>query len=172
MDPRRETRIKWVGGELLYRERGGDWAAMQEAIEDAERRAVDLRPAWNDFQGVWWSQNEDMFDSQGVPPWADLSPRYAAWKEEAFPDAGILERTRRLRDSLTGPGPDSVYIMTPRTLKMGTRVPYSDVLQEGTDNMPAREHNILFDESFMILVEMVGEYVTEPLDKAFGPAAS
>jgi DNA recombination-dependent growth factor C len=55
---------------------------------------------------------------------------------------------------------------------MGTRVPYSDVLQEGTDNMPAREHNILFDESFMILVEMVGEYVTEPLDKAFGPAAS
>jgi hypothetical protein len=61
-----------------------------------------------------------------------------------------------------------VFIATPRTLKLGTSVPYSDPHTLGTGAIPVREHNVLLEETFETLVRMVGAYVTFPMNEAFG----
>lgn len=169
---RRETRIKLIGGELIYRERGGDWASMAAAVTETKRRAFDLREPFAAFEEVWYEQNEMIFAEEGIPHWAALSPRYAKVKAHDFPDQGILRATDRLYESLTSRTHDTVFKVTQRTIKLGTAVPYSDSLQGGAGTMPAREHNILLDETFNGLVETVGQYVTFPMNEAFGGPAT
>ncbi len=83
------------------------------------------------------------FDGEGVGTtgrWAQLSPKYAAWKAKHFPGAPILQRTRALMAGLT----DSSATTARRevsndALSFGTAgVGYASFHQTGTQKMPAR----------------------------------
>lgn len=56
--------------------------------------------------GVWFkARMGDVFGSEGAasgPRWADLTPAYAAWKQEHYPGRPIGVLTGALRSSLTG----------------------------------------------------------------------
>ena len=69
--------------------------------------------------------------------WPDLNPAYAAWKARHFPGTKILERTRRLRESLAhGGNSDTVIEAGPRTLRFGTRVWYARFHQDTRPFLP------------------------------------
>jgi hypothetical protein len=59
--------------------------------------------------------------------WPDLEPRYAAWKARHFPGRKILERTRRLRNSLApgASGSDTLIQVRPLEVRIGSRVWYA-----------------------------------------------
>jgi len=85
-------------------------------------------------------ETEGELDGYGSYGWADLDPAYAEWKTRHFPGTKILERTRRLRDSLApgSTGPDTVIEAGPTMLQYGTRVPYAKFHEEGTRRMRRR----------------------------------
>lgn len=105
-------------------------------VLDAATEAVsDLTPAWEQIAEDFRAEEEERF---GGGEWAPLSPAYAAWKARHFPGKGILRRTGRLYESLTGESQDSVADIEPLRLTLGTRTPYAVFHQRGTSRMPAR----------------------------------
>ena len=173
------TRVKVIGAELSYKERGSDkeWGAMSKAIRDVNRRAHRLQVPFMDFKKVWFAQNMRIFEAEGIPRWAPLSPSYEAWKRTVVGDVPILQLTGRLGRSLTQDTEDTLYSVHPKSLQMGTHVPYSGPLQgdanrpdgmEAKGNLPPREHDVLLPETFAILTTMVGSYIELPLEEAIG----
>jgi phage gpG-like protein len=158
----RETRIKLLGGELIYRQKGDTIASMRRYLEGIKRRALNLAPVFLRFRDVWFEQNERVFAAEGLPTaWPALSPAYAAWKQRNFPGKTILRRTDRLFGSLTSMAPDTIFQATPRTLRMGSRVPYFMAHQVGAGNLPARPPLVLLPETFSELHMMVMDFVVE-----------
>lgn len=99
-------------------------AAISERLKD-----------WKSFWvGVFlpWYQEEvqQNFETEGELTrygWPDLNPAYAQWKSRHFPGTKIMERTRRLRNSLAvgATGPDTYVQVRPLEAGIGTRVPYA-----------------------------------------------
>lgn len=58
---------------------------------------------------------------EGDGKWADLSARYAAWKQRKFPGAKLLTRTGRLRSAAVNPETS----IKPTQLRMTIDVPYA-----------------------------------------------
>lgn len=109
-----------------------------------------LRPFWvGEFLPRYQEEIAQNFETEGefsgvVSGWPELSPQYAAWKSRHFPTAKILERTRRLRNSLTpgagafdsGNSRDTVMQAGPTSLRFGTRVRYARYHTEKRPFMP------------------------------------
>lgn len=162
------TRIKVLGVELSYRMPMEAWGQLSAVIKDVQKRSSKLTVPFQQFQQVWFEQNYRIFTSEGIPPWAPLNEDYAKWKNTmGFDQEGrpILQLTGRLARSLTSETPDTIYHAKPKSLQFGTAVEYSSILQDGTDNMPARPHDILLPETFDVLVNMVGQYIELPLEE-------
>jgi len=96
-------------------------------------RLQDLRPAWSYIREDFWLLEREQFESEGkyVGGWPALSPRYAAWKAQHFPGRKILELYGRLKASMTGMTPDTVWQAEPQKMTIGTTVPYAAVHQTG-----------------------------------------
>jgi phage gpG-like protein len=115
-----------------------------------------------DFRDFWTStlaprffdEIQRNFDLEGklVGGWAPLSPAYREWKRAHYPGRRILERTLRLRQSLTwnagrfslgggrgNLGRDGIFRPTPTDVEMGTSVPYASFHQDGA---PARQRGL------------------------------
>lgn len=106
---------------------------------------------WREFWVKWFGPKffEDVqanFDREGaaVGGWKPLSPAYAAWKARHYPGRKILERTLRLRRSLTwhgglfasggfrgGLGREGIFRPNRTSLEAGTGVPYGLYHQRG-----------------------------------------
>jgi phage gpG-like protein len=154
------TRIKLLGGELLQGDPTQQNVVIRNALVESKRRAHDLRPVYERWLPTWLEQNRRVFAAEGLPgPWAPLSPAYAAWKAKRYPGKSILRRTDRLYESLTQRSPDTVWEITPRTIRFGTRVPYWKYHQTGTRRMPARPPLVLLDATWQDLVRQVNAYV-------------
>jgi hypothetical protein len=103
-------------------------------LANLSERLTDWRTFWVEyFLPRYTEEVQQNFETEGelVGGWPDLSPSYAAWKTRHFPGTRILERTRRLRNSLShgaGSGPDTVLQVRPLELRWGTKVPYSKYL--------------------------------------------
>lgn len=92
-----------------------------------------------DWRGFWVSyflpryieRIQQNFETEGElssrAGWPELNPTYAAWKARHFPGTKILERTRRLRNSLShgATGSDTALQVRPLQLVYGSRVPYA-----------------------------------------------
>ena len=109
--------------------RGGLYYFPSQLLTFAER-LKNWRPFWvQRFAPKYLEQVQQNFATEGglVGGWPGLSPRYAAWKARHFPGTKILERTRRLRESLApsaiSGNRDLVLQVGPRDLRIGTRVP-------------------------------------------------
>ena len=100
----------------------------------------DIFKAWGkDFR----ERQHSVFRSEGAfegrQRWQELSPAYKDWKDIYYPGANILERTRRLWDSLVSEGdPDHVYSVSKDEFKIGTSVPYAIFHQRG-QGVPQRK---------------------------------
>ena len=83
----------------------------------------------------------DTFKRRGLPgrPWVPLSARYAAWKAQRRPGAGILEFDGDLEASMTTPR-GGVFKVTRTGFEVGTDVPYARFHQDGSPSthLPAR----------------------------------
>lgn len=152
---RGKSLIRITGGVLEVDAQSGgrmvqNWAAIP-------RRTGHLEAAWTEWLPIWYRANRAMFKSQG-PGWATLSgnpgsqnPRgwYGPWKRGAYPGKGILRREDFLYRSLTTRGARySIADIGARTLRLGSSLAYSPILQEGSAHMPARPHVLVSREAF------------------------
>lgn len=111
-------------------------------------KAHDLRGAWVDIQADFIQGQKAQFSSQGRAGsggWAALSPRYAAWKSRRYPGRKILERTGKLKKSLTDKNAEGHVFVSSRTaMSIGTAVrsrsgfPYPVAHQKGGRHLPKR----------------------------------
>lgn len=91
---------------------------------------TDLSPAFEEMAdafGQWEAQAFSSGGSSSGGGWAARKPPTGGWP--------ILQRTGRLRGSLTGP---SVRQIGPKRMELGTNVPYARYHQTGTSRMVAR----------------------------------
>lgn len=92
-------------------------------------RAEDLSPAWPFVQAEFFKIMDRAFRSEGASggmPWAPLKlstarQRFAQGYGAFHP---ILQRIKRLRRSLTQPHADNLAAGTPRSIALGSDVPY------------------------------------------------
>lgn len=143
-----------------------DLSGLVHLLEGMQRRAGDLRPAWERWGDDVADALRDQFHTEGArfgEAWAALSPRYAAWKTLHFPGKTVLRRTDRLYASLTH-RPFAVERVHADSAEFGTDVPYAIFHQRGTRFMPARP--IISDDSELIdkARRLVARHITEGLD--------
>lgn len=100
-------------------------------VVNITERLKDWRSFWTERYIPWYQgEIQQNFETEGELTrngWPDLTPAYAAWKARHFPGTKIMERTRRLRDSMSvgAVGPDTVLQVRPLEAVIGTRVPYA-----------------------------------------------
>jgi len=124
----------------LYYEVDGD-VQMARSLSRFGEGVKDMRPAFKQIMDAFFQIEKKQFESEGSygsGGWESLSPNYEAWKSRNFPGASILQRTRRMVQSLTGETSDTVKVMNPKDFRVGTRVPYAGYHQTGTGRMPRR----------------------------------
>lgn len=119
----------------IFEGRGGQRGPLRfpSILVQFSKQISDWRRFWAEvFIPRYLNKVQQNFQSEGElstrAGWPDLSPRYAAWKSRHFPGRLILERTRRLRNSLSFSGlggGDQVLEARPTSLRLGTRVPYA-----------------------------------------------
>jgi phage gpG-like protein len=123
-------------------------AQFDRSFNRVEGHIKDLRPIWDRVERVFYRIEEEQFKSEGAKgrsgKWAKLSPEYAARKAIDYPGKLILERTGKLKSSLTSKTSDTVLIKEKQEFGFGSSLFYARFHQTGTKNMPARE---LFDFS-------------------------
>jgi phage gpG-like protein len=103
----------------------------------------DFREVWPEIRMYWVRANVEHFESEGArggQKWQPLSANYAKWKAKKYPGKPILVRTGRLFRSLTlgGFGTDIINDEQPRSLTLGTAVPYAKYHQRGTSRLAQR----------------------------------
>lgn len=88
---------------------------------------------------------DEVFNLEGIPRWATLTPGYATRKAKLFPGAKILQATGALRKSLTSKGGrGSIYKLTKDRLEIGTSLSVGRwnlglLHQEGRGRLPERQ---------------------------------
>jgi hypothetical protein len=158
----RDTVVKLLGGDLLYREPGQSLTTARETLRGIRRRALDLRRPFQMFRPIWQDSIRKVFAAEGLPaPWPELSPAYAAWKSKKYPGKPMMRATDRLYESLVADTRDTIWEATPRTIRFGTRVQYFGPNQRGVPsrNLPRRPTLVLLPEVFSELARMATWYV-------------
>jgi phage gpG-like protein len=152
-----DTRVKFSFGAIEFNVTGLDEAIMY--VDDLVRRSANLSAPFQRFQKYWFDDIDDNFAAGGgVVEWPALSPAYAADKAIRYPGQPIMRASDRLYESLTSQTGDTVWQVTPRTIVFGSKVPYFEYHQTGTNKMPARPVLVLSDQAARKLMSMVEEY--------------
>lgn len=102
--------------------------AVRAKVAGMAALADDLSPTWPAVEHTFREIETGQFSSEGSAgqsgKWQDLSAKYTEWKLKRFPGAKILERTGRLRDSLTDRTGDSFVRPERHRLTIGSKVEY------------------------------------------------
>ena len=117
---------------------------FSRAIDTGILRGLNLTQPFGLIANEFYQSMTEVFATEGAfegrNRWQELSPAYAKGKTKHYPGKKILDRTGRLKKSLTIKGSsDSVLEITPNSLKIGTKVPYSIYHQKGTSRVPMRK---------------------------------
>lgn len=122
---------------------------LLDAFRTLGERCEDLRPYWPRFETAFYLRELNLFAGQGEGYWVPLSPSYEKWKKNAAPGQPLMVLSGSLRESLTdAKGEGAVVNEQPRSLEIGTSVPYAAFHQTGTSRMPARPP-IVVDEKLV-----------------------
>ena len=157
----KRTLVKMVGGELLARSEGDDLATLTKSYANIARRTGHLEAAFAAWVKVWHKQERRLFKAQGDPAgsWKPLKRGYERWKRINYPGKPVLVRENALIRSLTGRTRHSVIEVRPRTLRLGTKLFYSAILQEGGPHMIARPHVLVMQDAFNELSRLTTEEI-------------
>lgn len=107
----------------------------------------DLTPAFREIAAGFYEGERRQFETQGTyggEAWAPLSPAYAAWKAQHYPNKGILYRTNQLFHAATGDASAGAKLeIKPMEMVLGIDAESSVAArarfhQTGTKRMPAR----------------------------------
>lgn len=103
----------------------------------------DFTEFWEGRFKIWWYalRQLDYAAAGGTTGsmWAPLSDDYRKWKNRHYPSAPLLVLRGPMKASLIAPdAPGSVWRPSPRSLEVGSSVPYAIYHQNGTGRMPAR----------------------------------
>lgn len=114
-----------------------------EALDTASKRAKDLRPVWPKVIADFVAMNKKTFQLQGASPgwarWEAINSKWREWKKTHGFEEGILRMTGALRSSLVDSADPGFYKQaTMRNLRVGTKVPYASIHNEGR-GVPVRE---------------------------------
>jgi len=110
---------------------------------------IHMRRRSNNFSPVFTKALRDIekeearhFASRGSGTWPPLAASTRAQKRREGFQAGLLQRTGALRESLVSGGPGGVRNITPKTLEFGTSVDYAGYhfhgAQKGNWRLPVR----------------------------------
>ena len=113
---------------------------LERTIDRTIDRAEDASPAWEAIANSLVRAERRQFATEGgyaSGGRAPLSPAYAAWKARHYPGKPILERTGRLKASLTE-RPLGVEVIRPHSAILGSHVPYGLHHQRGGGRPPPR----------------------------------
>ena len=122
----------------------GDFPVLARVLRSIRRNVDDLSPLYERMSLHFFRTNKKLIFSQYAP---GETPHFAPLKLNTLarktPNTPILVQTGRLMMSLVGNnGPadisESINIITPRSLRVGTRVPYAEAHQEGYLDVPPR----------------------------------
>lgn len=117
-------------------------AEFKAAIRDAVSKVSDLRFAFGEISRDWFKSNTTIFKLKGSGLYPELSEPYKTIKKRKFPNAPIMVRSGRLRDSISGtPNSDSIVRIGKASLILGTKVPYGIYHQSDAarSKMPLRK---------------------------------
>ena len=145
---------------------------FSRAFEFAQEKQADFTHPFELMSDDFYKSMSEVFSSEGAyeerKHWQELSPAYAAWKMRHYPGKKILERTGRLKRSLTVKGgEDSVSNITPSELAIGTRVPYAILHQMGTKRLPQRKIIELTEKQKLRWVRIAHKYMQD-VNEEFG----
>jgi len=151
----RDTRVKLLGGELLFRESGEGFPVMGALIEGITRRANDLTEPFEAWRPYVLDQSRLVFESEGLPTrWPALSPGYEAYKSRVWPGKTVGRRTDRMYESFTQPdNPEMIWETSPQSIRYGSRVPYWRAFDKKREIIP------ILPETFVQLTRLVRDYV-------------
>lgn len=126
----------------------------------------DWRPIWIVFADSFYAHLRAHFASEGAEglgaKWASLSAAYAAWKAVHYPGKPILQRSGALLASLTSStAPGAVYQPKPKSLTIGSSVPYAIYHQKGTGRMPQRKEIALDERTKRELMKIAQMYLIQ-----------
>lgn len=132
------------------------------------RAAHDLRPFFEQIEGLVYAHFKSWLGSSGSGTWKPLSKSYAAWKAVHYPGTQILEREGRLFASLEpGSGADIIREISSTEARWGTRVPYAVVHQRSKrPQLPVRRVVLLTSELRLQFLAEARTYLVESLARA------
>ena len=126
-------------------------------------KVKDLRPAWEDIRHDFQAREDWVFKREGAVSgwdrWRPLNPVYAAWKRKHGFGSKILVKTGRLKRSLVSGSPDTIFESKPKSMVVGTRVPYAKYHQLGTSKMPKREPIRLTEPQKRFWVQIIHKFL-------------
>lgn len=98
---------------------------------------TNFEPFWEQwFKPAWFRHITLHYETQGASTgaqWPPLSEAYGVWKQKHWPGLPVGVLSAATRESLTFPGdPRAIWDAGPRSLTVGTNVPYAMFLQQGT----------------------------------------
>lgn len=121
-----------------------DDVQIARIFENIAKKGTEFKTIFEKIADEFYESQEKVFGAEGAfegrARWAELSPRYRAWKEKNYPGMPILQLTGKMKSSLVGSGAEgSVYEVSNKELTVGTNVPYAIFHQRGTRRMPQRK---------------------------------
>lgn len=115
---------------------------FNKRIKTFVRQIDDLSIPMKLIAQSWYKSNRAIFTLKGPGKYADLSPKYKAYKERTLGFAYPILRgaTGDLESSVTDPTNINSFnaILNKRILLLGTQVSYAGFLNDGTKKMAAR----------------------------------
>lgn len=117
-------------------------AEFDRTFKRMDAQFDDLTPIWDDVRNAFWEIEKEQFASEGAAgrygKWQKLSDRYEAQKQKQYPGKPILERTGKLKSSLTGQTSDTVYQKDKKNMAVGTSLKYAGFHHRGAGKLPKR----------------------------------
>ncbi len=112
---------------------------------------TDWRKIWPVFGDSFYAFLKKQFETEGAEglgqQWTELSAAYARWKQKRYPGTKILERTGKLKASLTSEKAEhAVFEPKAQSLTIGSDLPYALYHQTGTASGLPQRKEIVFTE--------------------------
>jgi len=127
-----------------------------------------FRPALEKVANQINEEEKNVFSAQGAfegrAKWKPLSPRYARMKAQMYPGKPILKATEEMFTQVSGRS--GVYVLTDRSVELGTELIYAATQQYGRGKIPARPFLTATDKQIKKWGSIIDDYVFDVSKKA------